>query len=95
MGAGHKHRAAKAMDAGGDPKLGGMQANMAMLTCSEAAFNACDAAIQVHGGYGLTREYDVITYVPMIRAMRIAPVNNEIVLNYLGEHFLGLGKSYR
>jgi len=90
-----KQRAARSMDAREDPKLVGMYANMAKLSCSEAAFNACDAAIQVHGGYGLSREYDVITFLPMIRAMRVAPVNNEIVLNYLGEHFLGLGRSYR
>lgn len=90
-----KQRAARAMDAGEDRKVVGMYANMAKLSCSEAAFNACDAAIEVHGGYGLSREYGIITFLPMIRAMRVAPVNNEMVLNYLGEHSLGLGKSYR
>jgi acyl-CoA dehydrogenase len=88
-------RAARAMDAGEDARLVGMYANIAKLACSEAGFNACDVAIQVHGGYGMSREYDVINFLPMLRALRMAPVNNEMVLNYLGEHVLGLGKSYR
>lgn len=88
-------RAARALDAREDEHLIGMYANMAKLTCTEAAFQACDAALQVHGGYGITREYDVINFLPTIRAMRVAPINNEMILNYLGEHFLELPKSYR
>ena len=88
-------RAARALDAGEDPRLVGMYANMAKLACTEAAFVAGDAAFQVHGGYGITREYDIINFLPMIRAMRVAPINNEMILNYIGEHFLGLPKSYK
>ena len=88
-------RAARALDAAEDMRLVGMYANMAKLACTEAAFFAGDAAFQVHGGYGITREYDIINFLPMIRTMRVAPINNEMILNYIGEHFLKLPKSYR
>ena len=87
-------KASQAMDGGENSGITGMYANMAKLASSEAAFHACDAAIQAHGGYGLTREYDVINFSNAIRALRIAPVNNEMILNYIGEHFLGLPRSY-
>ena len=87
-------RAARAIDAGEDSQLVGMYANMAKLACTEAAYQAWDVAFQVHGGYGITREYDIMNFLPMLRTMRVAPINNEMVLNYLGEHFLGLPKSY-
>lgn len=87
-------RAARAFDEGESPQIVGLYANMAKYVASEAAFKACDIAIQAHGGYGMTREYDVITFLPNIRAMRVAPVNNEMILNYIGEHFLGLPRSY-
>jgi len=87
-------KASQALDCGENSGITGMYANMAKLVSSEAAFHACDAAIQAHGGYGLTREYDVINFSNAIRALRIAPVNNEIILNYIGEHFLGLPRSY-
>ena len=88
-------RAARALDAGEDINLVGMYANMAKLAGTEAAYMAADVAFQVHGGYGVTREYDIINFMPMIRAMRVAPVNNEMVLNYLGSHVLGLPSSYK
>jgi len=86
--------AAKALDAKKDRKLVGLYANMAKLLGSEEAFNACDAAIQAHGGYGMCREYEVINISNMVRATRVAPINNELILNYIGQHYLGLPKSY-
>lgn len=86
--------ASESLDSGDHSGIAGVYANMAKLAASEAAFHACDAAIQVHGGYGLTREYDVINFFNAIRALRIAPVNNEMILNYIGEHFLDLPRSY-
>ena len=88
-------RAARALDAGEDINLVGMYANMAKLAGTEAAYMAADAAFQVHGGGGVTRECDIINFMPMIRAMRVAPVNNETVLNYLGSHILGLPSNYK
>ncbi len=86
--------AAKALDSKANSKLVGMYANIAKLSASEAAFNACDTAIQTLGGYGLTKEHDIINFFIPIRTLRIAPINNEMILNYLGEKFLGLPRSY-
>jgi len=88
------HAAAKAMDEENHGRLVGLYANMAKLSGSEEAFKACDIAIQVHGGGGLTREYDVINISNMVRAMRVAPVSNELILNYISQQHLGLPKSY-
>ena len=85
------YTAAKTFDEGGDA---GYLANAAKLLASEAAVNTVDAVIQTFGGYAFTADYDVTTLWPMARLLRIAPVNNEMVLNYIGEHVLGLPKSY-
>ena len=55
---------------------------------------AIEATLQVHGGYGFDRDYDVVTLWPMTRLLEIAPINNEMLMNYIGEHVLGLPKSY-
>ncbi len=83
--------AAATFDAGGDA---GTHANMAKLLGSRAAVKAVEAALQTHGGYGFDRDYDIITLWPSARLMEIAPINNEMLLNYIGEHVLGLPKSY-
>ncbi len=88
------HTAAKALDEKKESKFVGLYANMAKLTASEEAFKACDAAIQAHGGYGVTREYHVINISNMVRAIRVAPINNEMVLNFIGETYLNMPKSY-
>jgi alkylation response protein AidB-like acyl-CoA dehydrogenase len=85
------YTAARTFDEGGNA---GYAANAAKLLASEAATNACDAAIQTFGGYAFTTDYDVSTIWPVARLLRIAPVNNEMVLNYIGEHVLDLPKSY-
>ena len=85
------YTAARIFDEGGNA---GYYANAAKLLASEAATNACDAAIQTFGGYAFTNDYDVSTIWPVARLLRIAPVNNEMVLNYIGEHVLDLPKSY-
>jgi len=86
--------AAKALDEKKASKFVGLYANMAKLTASEEAFKACDAAIQAHGGYGVTKEYHVINISNMVRAIRVAPINNEMVLNFIGETYLNMPKSY-
>jgi acyl-CoA dehydrogenase len=72
----------------------GPHANMAKLLASRAAVAAIEATLQVHGGYAFDRDYDVVTLWPMIRLLEIAPINNEMLLNYIGQHVLGLPKSY-
>ena len=72
----------------------GPASNMVKYLASEAACEAVDAAIQFHGGNGFDIDYDIITLWPLARLTRVAPVNNEMMLNYIGEHVLGLPKSY-
>lgn len=76
----------------GDPA--GALANMAKLRASDASFRACDRALQVFGGFGYAREFHVERYWREARLMRIVPISQEMVLNYLCEHVLGLPRSY-
>ena len=69
-------------------------ANSAKLLAAEAAFDAADRALQTHGGMGYAKEYDVERWWREARLMKIAPISQEMVLNYLAEHVLGLPRSY-
>ena len=72
----------------------GREANAAKWLCADAGFAAADAAVQTHGGYGYAREYHVERYFRESRLLRIAPVSQEMVLNYISQHVLELPKSY-
>jgi alkylation response protein AidB-like acyl-CoA dehydrogenase len=72
----------------------GESANMAKYAAAEAALAACDAAIQTHGGNGVATEFGLLPYWGLARLLRIAPVNREMVLNYVAQHSLGLPRSY-
>jgi acyl-CoA dehydrogenase len=72
----------------------GREANVAKYLAAEAGFFAADAALTAHGGYGYSKEFHVERYFREARLMRIAPVSQEMVLNYLAEHVLGLPRSY-
>jgi acyl-CoA dehydrogenase len=72
----------------------GEQANLAKYLAAEAGFAAADAAMQTHGGFGYASEYHVERYWREARLMKIAPVPQEMVLNYLAEHALHLPRSY-
>lgn len=69
-------------------------ANTAKYLCADAAFFACDRAMQTHGGMGYAREYHVERYWREARLMKIAPVSQEMVLNFISNKVLGLPKSY-
>ncbi|MFW6094789.1 MAG: acyl-CoA dehydrogenase family protein [Pseudomonadota bacterium] len=72
----------------------GAEANMAKWLAADAAFQAADQAMQTHGGFGYAREYHVERYWREARLMRIAPISQEMVLNYVTEHVLGMARSY-
>jgi acyl-CoA dehydrogenase len=72
----------------------GKEANIAKYLAAEAAFEAADRAMQTHGGYGYIKDYDVERYWREVRLFRIAPISQEMVLNYVAEHVLGLPRSY-
>jgi alkylation response protein AidB-like acyl-CoA dehydrogenase len=85
-------KAAKAIEDGDTDA--GTHANMAKFAGSVAADEAVDASIRTHGGYGFSRDYDIITIKPLVQLLRTAPVNNNMVLNHIAENALGLPKSY-
>ncbi len=70
------------------------EANAAKYLGAETAFRACETAVMSHGGMGYAKEYDVERFLREIFIARIAPVSREMILNYIGEHVLGLPKSY-
>ena len=70
------------------------EANMAKYLCADAGFDAADRALQTHGGMGYSEEYHVARYFREARLTRIAPISQEMILNYLGEHVLGMPRSY-
>jgi alkylation response protein AidB-like acyl-CoA dehydrogenase len=67
---------------------------MAKYAAAEAAIAAVDQAIQTHGGNGLSSEFGLVPLWGLARLLRIAPVNREMVLNYVAQHSLGLPRSY-
>jgi acyl-CoA dehydrogenase len=69
-------------------------ANMAKLAAADAGIKAVDTAIQCHGGNGFTKEYGIFDLYPMVRLLKKAPLNREMILNYIGEHVMGLPRSY-
>jgi alkylation response protein AidB-like acyl-CoA dehydrogenase len=75
-------------------KDAGEAANMAKYAAGEAATNAVDTAIQVHGGNGMSEEYGLVSLWAMARTLRIAPVSREMILNFIAQHSLGLPRSY-
>lgn len=72
----------------------GAQANMAKFLAADAAFDAADAAVQTHGGFGVATEYDVERYFREARLTRLVPITQEMALNYVAEKELGLPRSY-
>ena len=69
-------------------------ANMAKLAAADAGIKAVDTAIQCHGGNGFTKEYGIFDIYPLVRLLKTAPLNREMILNYIGEHVMGLPRSY-
>jgi acyl-CoA dehydrogenase len=72
----------------------GEDANIAKLLASEAAWHAAEACMQTHGGFGYAREYDVERRWRETRVQQIAPISTNLVLAYIGEHVLGMPRSY-
>ena len=87
-------KAACLHDDGQHAKVVGDIANMGKLVGTDAAFKAADAAIQCFGGYGFCESYDMVSHFIGARLGKVAPINREMTLNYIGEFILGLPKSY-
>jgi acyl-CoA dehydrogenase len=72
----------------------GAEANMAKHLAAEAAWHAADTCIQTFGGFGMAEEYDVERKFRETRLYQIAPISTNLILSYLGEHVLGMPRSY-
>ena len=85
-------RKAAALFEAGEPC--GAEANMAKMLCAEAAWNAGEACMQTHGGFAFAKEYDIERKWREARLYLIAPISTNMVLSYIGQHVLGMPKSY-
>ena len=86
-----RFRAASLFDAG-EPC--GAEANMAKLLAADASWEAANVAIQTHGGFGFAAEYDIERKFRETRLYQVAPISTNLILAYIGEHVLGLPRSY-
>ena len=68
--------------------------NMAKLLSSEASWQAGEAALQTHGGFGFAAEYDIERKWRETRLFQVAPISTNLILAYLAEHVLGMPRSY-
>ncbi len=72
----------------------GEEANIAKLLAADASWRAAEACMQTHGGFAFAREYDVERKWRETRLYQIAPISTNLILSYLGEHVLGMPRSY-
>ena len=72
----------------------GAEANMAKLLASEASWQAANACLDTHGGFGFAEEYDVERKFRETRLYSVAPVSNNLILAYIGQHVLDMPRSY-
>ncbi|BAX97953.1 acyl-CoA dehydrogenase [Mycobacteroides stephanolepidis] len=86
-----RNRAAELFDAG---QKCGAEANTAKFVASEASWQAAQICLDTHGGYGFVDKYNVERKFRETRVYQVAPVNNNMILAFLGQHVLGLPRSY-
>jgi acyl-CoA dehydrogenase len=72
----------------------GAQANMAKYLAAKASWEAANACLQTHGGYGFSSEYDVERKFRETRLYQVAPISTNLIFSYIAEHILGLPRSY-
>ncbi len=86
-----RYKAAELFD-GGSPA--GAEANMAKHLAAEASWQAANVAVQTYGGFGFASEYDVERKFRETRLYQVAPISTNLILAYIGQHVLGLPRSY-
>jgi acyl-CoA dehydrogenase len=72
----------------------GAEANMAKMLAADASWEAANACLQTHGGFGFAAEYDVERKFRETRLYQVAPISTNMILSYIGEHVLGMPRSY-
>ncbi|MDF1747671.1 MAG: acyl-CoA/acyl-ACP dehydrogenase [Alphaproteobacteria bacterium] len=85
------HRAIELYEVGENP---GEEANMAKMLAADASWEAAEACLQTHGGFGFAAEYDVERKFRETRLYQVAPISTNLILSYIAEHVLGLPRSY-
>jgi acyl-CoA dehydrogenase len=83
--------AARLFDSGSDC---GAEANMAKMLASEASWRAGDICMQTHGGFAFAKEYHIERKFRETRLYQIAPISTNLILSYIGEHVLGMPRSF-
>jgi acyl-CoA dehydrogenase len=86
-----RYEAARLFEAG-EPC--GSEANMAKLLAADASWEAANACLQTHGGFGFAAEYDIERKFRETRLYQVAPISTNLILSYLGEHVLGMPRSF-
>jgi acyl-CoA dehydrogenase len=86
-----RYKAAALFDAG---KQCGAEANMAKLLAADASWEAANVCLQTHGGFGFAAEYDVERKFRETRLYQVAPISTNLILSYIGEHVLGMPRSF-
>ncbi|MEI8035139.1 MAG: acyl-CoA dehydrogenase family protein, partial [Betaproteobacteria bacterium] len=86
-----RYRAAALFD---EKKACGSEANMAKMLCADASWEAANACLQTHGGFGFAAEYDVERKFRETRLYQVAPISTNLILSYVGEHVLGMPRSF-
>ena len=72
----------------------GAEANMSKLLAADASWEAANVCLQTHGGFGFAAEYDIERKFRETRLYQVAPISTNLILSYVGEHVLGMPKSY-
>ena len=72
----------------------GAEANMAKYLAAKASWEAANACIQFHGGFGFANEYDIERKFRETRLYQVAPISTNLILSYVAEHELGLPRSF-
>ena len=72
----------------------GAQANMAKMLAADASWEAANACLQFHGGFGFASEYDVERKFRETRLYQVAPISTNLILSYIAEHVLGMPRSF-
>ncbi len=86
-----RYKAAALFDA---HKPCGAEANMAKLLAADSSWEAANACLQTHGGFGFAAEYDVERKFRETRLYQVAPISTNLILSYIGEHVLGMPRSF-
>ena len=86
-----RYRATEVFEGGGNC---GAEANMAKMLAADASWEAANVCLQTHGGFGFAAEYDIERKFRETRLYQVAPISTNMILSYIGEHVLGMPRSY-